>query len=136
MSCFSLHIETRMRLLQLNGREDALIVFVAASRKDRAQHLVAHRAAGPLFLNLSLKKKSLFCLLTHDAFMLTSTCVCMCVCVNMHIHKNMFDTTEIQCITVGLRFLLDSVFYVIFFFHKLQRYAAICVNIGASSVLF
>lgn len=76
--------------LQHNGSDNAVVVFVAASRNDRAQHGVPHSAVGHLSpKNRSLKNTVSLLPLPHDAYMLTSTYVYICVFVNIHIFRNM-----------------------------------------------
>lgn len=76
--------------LQHNGSDNAVVVFVAASRNDRAQHGVPHSAVGRLSpKNHPLKNTVSLLPLPHDAYMLTSTYVYICVFVNIHIFRNM-----------------------------------------------
>lgn len=61
---FSLRLEKGSCVLKHNRSEDEdVLVFVAASRKDRAQ--LVHPATGRHFQNLSQKTQLLFCLMTH-----------------------------------------------------------------------
>lgn len=78
-----------MCLSQHNGICNAVFVFVAASRNDRALQSVPHRATGHLSQNHPLIKQFSLLPLPHDTYMLTSTYVYICVFVNIHIFRDM-----------------------------------------------
>lgn len=87
LSCLSLRREKSMSLLQHNGRENAVFVFVAASRSDRARHSARRGATGHLSLNRSLKN-FLFCLCLIYANLYL--CVYLCVCEHAYIQEYVY----------------------------------------------